>query len=368
MIRKVQKKKPKISSPRKLLKVRRVRKKSSVLAKSSSLLHVRRASKVNPSIAYYSMGGVALLGILSLAGYQWIKLRITPQPAFARGEVFNSDDSLASDFRIAEKMSLSARMDYWSHYLQENFDGRDKLIALSSGVQIPDFAPIVPKNYDCTTFVETVAALSRSQAQDQFIQNIIEIRYLEGKPDFKNRNHFPEADWLPNNIHSGILSDITTEIASRSKIQTQVESKMIQRQKWLKAQLKKKGMNRAIASYVDQIHQHSVEARVPYIEISQLNKIQNQIPSGTILNFVHKNDQKHPVLISHQGIVIRTKNHVLLRHSSVQGKIRTVLLSSYIETLMSRRDHQAASWPVIGVNLNQVNDSISASILRKDSM
>jgi hypothetical protein len=56
-------------------------------------------------------------------------------------------------------------------------------------------------------------ALAVSENPEQFRQNINRIRYQDGKIGFVTRNHFPSADWIPNNIRAGFLTDITVQIA-----------------------------------------------------------------------------------------------------------------------------------------------------------
>lgn len=68
---------------------------------------------------------------------------------------------------------------------------------------------------DCTTFVETVMAMSLSAnaegtfSEDDFAAQLQKIRYRAGVPDgYASRLHYP-TDWINDNIGKGIIEDVT---------------------------------------------------------------------------------------------------------------------------------------------------------------
>jgi len=63
--------------------------------------------------------------------------------------------------------------------------------------------------FDCTTYVETVMALSFAEDFSDFEQIIDAIRYRNGKVSYVTRNHFSSLDWIPNNESAGFIEDIT---------------------------------------------------------------------------------------------------------------------------------------------------------------
>jgi hypothetical protein len=194
---------------------------------------------------------------------------------------------------------------------------------------------------------------------------LLAIRYKDGRPGYFERNHFPEADWIPNNLKANILQDVTAKVAQDSGVVAKVESKTIDRGKWLQKQSQKRGV--ASQNEVNQELMKSVDVRLPYIAIRAVDDVIHKIPNGAILNLVHKDDGHHPVLITHQGFVIREGERVLLRHASRGGRIRTSDLSSYLKGLIKQQKANS-KWPLIGVNLNQINASASASNLRSEAM
>ena len=85
----------------------------------------------------------------------------------------------------------------------------------------PDPDPLIRFDaFDCTTFVETVLA-------DGDIQRLNKIRYADGKPNFFNRNHFIETDWLENN--SDIVQNVSAQYAP-----TAVHRVTIDKKNWFK--------------------------------------------------------------------------------------------------------------------------------------
>jgi len=57
--------------------------------------------------------------------------------------------------------------------------------------------------FDCTTFVETVMALSLDSDLDSAVRTLQKIRYKDGQIGYATRNHFIELDWVPNNVRAG---------------------------------------------------------------------------------------------------------------------------------------------------------------------
>ena len=54
-------------------------------------------------------------------------------------------------------------------------------------------------SFDCVTYLETSMALARSRDTSDLLSRMDSIRYLDGRADWRWRNHFFEGDWLPRN-------------------------------------------------------------------------------------------------------------------------------------------------------------------------
>ena len=66
--------------------------------------------------------------------------------------------------------------------------------------------------FDCSTWVETAMALANAKSPADFPKQLAAIRYKDGVVSFKTRNHFPDADWIKNNIAAGHIIDATAEV------------------------------------------------------------------------------------------------------------------------------------------------------------
>jgi len=283
----------------------------------------------------------------------------------AQQEMPSHMEPLAGEFAKIKDFRLEDKIGYWSEFI-ENEDTRRKVEDLVAGRAVDDTAPLIPDRYDCTTFVETVMALSRSASPGDFYRNLIAIRYRDSEIGFASRNHFPELDWIPNNQRAKILTDVTIRVATAANIATRVEKKRINRGGWIQAEMKR-NQDRRLASVANSGGSMWMEAQVHYIELSKLPKVLKEIPNGAVINLVHRDHQAHPVLISHQGLAIREGNQVFFRHATRGGKIRTVELLSYLREL-SKPGRAQRAWPLIGINVIQVSDSKSANSLRTAAM
>jgi hypothetical protein len=63
------------------------------------------------------------------------------------------------------------------------------------------------------------------------------------------------------------------------------------------------------------------------------------------------------VLIAHQGFLIQKGGELWIRHASTGGRIRTTFFSEYLKKIEGIDTH----WPLIGLNLNQVNEKENPS-------
>lgn len=261
---------------------------------------------------------------------------------------------LASEFSQAATKDIAARAVYWSERMWMSPDVRKRIARIEGAPTIQDSVPLVPDTYDCTTFMETVSALARSKKEADFFKNLLAIRYNGPGASFKSRNHFPEADWIANNVKAGILSQITEDIARIGGVPVGVEKKMIDRAKWLETMVRQGKVSRELASATGgDAWAVPQEASVSYVAMSDFDRVESHVPDGAIVNLVRKNDDKRPVLITHQGFALRTGGVLMLRHVTPKGKIRTVRMSEYLKALHAK---DQPTWPILGVNFNRLND------------
>ncbi len=195
--------------------------------------------------------------------------------------------------------------------------------------------------FDCTTFVETVLALSHSLNFAEFEKNIDLIRYKKGVISFPTRNHFISLDWVPNNQKAGFIHDITRALFVHG---TRLSQAQIDRQNWYRkmkiSQIQ--GIKHPSSLLLKELRgigkKYSPElASLDYVPLSLALKHLDLIPSGSIINIVREgfdltNSIGTSLIVSHQGIAIRIKNKLIYRHSTTVGpkKVIDISLQDYL--------------------------------------
>jgi hypothetical protein len=209
--------------------------------------------------------------------------------------------------------------------------------------------------FDCTSFVETVLALSGATSEEEFLERMNQIRYSDGVIDYVHRNHFTSLDWLPHLIEQGFVKDITSTIVAPEDVRLAVT--VIDKKSWYEL---KRGSDLRI--YSEQLGPLETkekteefqllgsdilpeQATIPYIpfekvvgqgDFGPLSKI----PTGTILSIVRPNwnikaKAGTNINVSHQGIVIQKEDGAYFRHASyTQKEVVEVPLEEYLKTYL----------------------------------
>ncbi|MDE6377541.1 MAG: DUF1460 domain-containing protein, partial [Duncaniella sp.] len=185
----------------------------------------------------------------------------------------------------------------------------------------PEILTVNLDGMDCTTFVETVTALAmtleeRRTAWQDFVYNLGQIRYRQGRPDgYASRLHYM-SDWIVDNTHRGLLTEITDRLPGWSH---QVKT--------LDYMSRHRSAYPALADDETFEKIKSVEVgfrshRFPLLRSSlmQTKKGESLLKEGDILMFTTKTDGLD---VSHTGIAtIHPDGRVHLIHaSSTAGKV-----------------------------------------------
>lgn len=166
---------------------------------------------------------------------------------------------------------------------------------------------------NCQNYVETVLARAVSNSSQEVDQNSIAIRYSHLPADYYTRNHFPAADWIPNNIRKNFIV--------YSPLNTAVITKYENKRAWCETQLHNPKL-------CDEKFQNTW-ARLRYIPIKKLPEVESKIPGGSIIFIVKPGKY---TLISHMGFAIQKDNVLYLRAaSSLAGKVTDYDLSDYLK-------------------------------------
>lgn len=265
-------------------------------------------------------------------------------------------DEAAVDAHLATVHGSSAPLPFRIERVSEAFLGTPyKLGPLGEGEEGEfDKDPLISfEQADCTTFVEEVLALSLAPDLARAKDVLRRIRYRDGLVSYETRNHFPEVDWLPNNLKAGYLRDVTRRVAGR---RTAWAFKTISKRAWYLAKsttdlegfAAEPEAERAArverwrakgASYKDE------SARLPYVALEDLPELAASIPSGTVASVVREALEDKPVIVTHQGLVIQKPGATVLRHAAFGKQVEDVPLLEYAGRFKD------AKWRVLGLNL-----------------
>lgn len=163
------------------------------------------------------------------------------------------------------------------------------------------------KEVDCMTFCEQILSLSISSNYDEMFKNLQKIRYKNGKISMETRNHYPVADWLPNN--SWLIKDATIDIGKNLCSET---TRVISHKKFFESKgykdIKNITPDRTITT--------------KYIPKDKLKYIKNDLKSGDIVVFIQN---KPGIFTSHMGLIIKNNKNIIFRHASMKEKCVTDL-------------------------------------------
>lgn len=206
--------------------------------------------------------------------------------------------------------------------------------------------------FDCETFVDTVMALALAKNLPDFRNKINQIRYRQGNVSFTQRNHFPSADWIPNNKRKGYIRELTYLIADRK---TNVSRAQINLRNWYRhltvdriqipylssqqkeaqlSQLKKESTSIYVSKNVSISY-------IPVFELLQNSELRKRIPSGSLIFFVGHDSYLNSRIgtsmnVLHMSFAIWNNGQLYCRMaSSKAGKVLDVFFQDYLKTYLS---------------------------------
>ena len=178
---------------------------------------------------------------------------------------------------------------YESNTLVGSKDTQEKLTVKLDGV-------------DCFTFIDYVEAMKGAVTNDEFAQNLIEVRYKKGIVSYENRRHF-FSDWLENKN----IKDVTC--------QTGPCIKTIKN-------LNKKGINEVYLEGID-----IVKRKVSYVNPREFDSF--SLKQGDYIG-IYSNSEGLDV--SHVGIALFKDDTWYLRHaSSIEKEVIDSELDEYLK-------------------------------------
>lgn len=219
--------------------------------------------------------------------------------------------------------------------------------------------------FDCTTYVETVLALSLADSPKRFLEVLNDIRYREGKISLFTRNHFTSLDWTPNAERLGILKDATNYIAAEKATSL---ATLIEKQKWYESQaasmVKSSDFVAEKIQYIKEKTKNfpNTIVHLPYVEKSVL--IQNPamlryFPKAGVINIVRKNWNVRAAIgtdldISHQGIFFERNGEIIFRHASFKKSSQYVVEIPLIDYVKQNLNDQTFA----GINILSLTQDV----------
>ncbi len=224
---------------------------------------------------------------------------------------------------------------------------------------------------DCTTYLETVMAAALGHDQASFLRRLYDVRYENGRVSYVTRNHFPEVDWIANNVRSGYVEDVTMQLFPDLARTT---SLVISKAKWYAAKtandIEPKDRDlaereklatelRALApNYPDE------PATIPYLpmqafyvknaengELEPNLEVLRKIPHASVFNIVREGwaPGGHSLAISHQGFLIQKADGTYMRHASTNKQVMEDRIDVYFKRFLE-------SPTIRGINILQVKN------------
>ena len=174
---------------------------------------------------------------------------------------------------------------------------------------------------DCTTFVETLYALTRTTLNNRyswrdFANNLEAIRYRNGHMDgYASRLHYI-SDWIINNNHRGLINEITSSIPDARYETKTLDYMTAHRDKY--PALADSATYAQLKSFEIAYRMH----RFPYINKNSIDskKVKEKLKSGDIIALVTKTDGLD---VSHMAIIVADEKGEfhMLHASSSKGEV-----------------------------------------------
>jgi len=154
--------------------------------------------------------------------------------------------------------------------------------------------------FDCVTYIETIVALARAFNVDDFIEQLQQIRYEQGRIEWKRRNHYM-TQWIRNNVHTRIVKPV-----SFSNVPTIRKERVL--------------------NVVPELDPQRIRMKV--VPKRAVPGLEQHLQSGDLIFFV---STRRNLDVFHAGIIVRDEKRVVMRHASrSQGGVVEQELSEFL--------------------------------------
>lgn len=199
-----------------------------------------------------------------------------------------------------------------SSYLLDKTDSKENLI-------------INLRQFDCTTFVETILALSVTTKQRKttfkdYCYNLIKFRYIDGIIDgYTSRNHY-YSTWIDNAVRLNLIQEVvdsTNSLYKKRKLSIHYMSSHPELYPALRGANKEKYIKQLI------ITEQQQNKHVYYLPTNVLNKSQKELPIINDGDIIAIETSKDGLDTSHLGIALWHSDGTLrfINASSIYKKV-----------------------------------------------
>lgn len=198
------------------------------------------------------------------------------------------------------------------------------------------YDPDPPSRYDafdCVTFVEEVLSLALAGDPSDAGRVRDALRYRDGVRAYANRNHHMELQWLPNNVASGWIVDVTGTLGPVRELRAQVTVQTWSN--WSKRSL--------FALSDDELPVG--EERLDILSPAAFLEALLRVPAGAIVLTVREPRAGHPLWTNHVMLTVPAATPTV-RHATRNGdgRVRQQSLAGYVNNAVATYKN----WPVAG--------------------
>ncbi len=192
--------------------------------------------------------------------------------------------------------------------------------------------------FDCTSLVETAIALGAARSVAEATLLLDGIRYA-GPPGFETRNHYVEAQWLPDLAAKGWIADVTVAVGGEAATVVTVRH--------ARADWRDEARRGKLVPGLDPERMPDGESRLPLVPLGRVMALAARIPEGTIVLVAREERKGRPYRVVHMGIVVVDgRGGRLVRHASRDlGRV----VDERLERFVARYEKQQR-WPVQGLS------------------
>jgi hypothetical protein len=203
---------------------------------------------------------------------------------------------------IGDAVALIGRKFLGTKYVAHTLEGETEMLTVDLD------------EVDCTTFVETVAAMAitvdeRRTSWRDFVYNLERIRYREGEMNgYASRLHYI-CDWVMNNSHRGIVEDATVKFPYYTYAIKSIDFMSENRDKYPALS------DSAVFATIKSVESNYRNHRFPYIKTMDLER-KETVAAFRAGDIVALTTNIKNLDVTHMGIVVIENGVPLLMHAS----------------------------------------------------